>query len=153
MNTANRTEPLVFESYDYPGDVPAGYIYMQALAAPLLWCTLPVMIASATAVLMERDPLSFVSWAFPLATATAIGWTIFRLTHQVAKIRIMNGHAVVYSIWDQTHDTPPYMGPLLHAERTRFGLRVSIGDTVYTFRERDWPEFDRLLESLRIHMQ
>jgi hypothetical protein len=114
---------------------------------------LPVMIAALTAVLMERDPLSFVSWSFPLALLAAVAWTIFRLTRRTAKIRIVDGHAIVYSIWDQTHDTPPTMGPLLHAERSRRGLRVSIGDTVYTFRKRDWPEFERLLESLRMHTQ
>lgn len=153
MNTHDPSDPLVFESVDNPGNVPPGYVYVQSVATPMLWCTLPLMIAASTAVLMGRDPLSFVLWGFPLATGAAVAWTIFRLTRRVAKIRIADGHVMVYSIWDQTHNTQPHMGPLLHAERTRFGLRMSVGDTVYTFRKRDWPEFDRLLESLRRHIQ
>ena len=141
----------MFESVDNPGNVPPGYVYMESLAEPLLWCTLPLMIAAATAVLMGRDPLTFVAWGFPLAIGTAIAWTVFRLTRRVAKIRITEEYAAVYSIWDETHGTAPHMGPILHAERTHHGLRVSVGDTVYRFRERDWPKFDRLLDTLRAH--
>lgn len=153
MTGPELSEQLVFESVDNPGGAPPGYVYLRSLAEPLLWCTLPLMIAAATAVLMDRDPLSFVVWGFPLATGVAVSWTVFRLTRRVAKIRITDGYAAVYSIWDETHGTSPYMGPLLHAERTRHGLRASIGDTVYTLRKRDWPEFERLLDSLRAHAQ
>lgn len=153
MNDPQLSEQLVFESVENPGDMPPGYVYARSVARPLLWCSLPVMIAAATAVLMERDPLSFVVWGFPLAVLAAISWTVFRLTRRIAKIHVTDGYASVYSIWDAAHGVTPHRGPLLHAERTHLGLRVSIGDTVYRLRRENWPEFERLLETLRRNMQ
>lgn len=137
-----------FESVHHPGDRPASHLYVQALGTRVLAFMLPLMIGSATAILLGRDPLVVAIWGTPVAVGAAAMWTGFHLARTPARLDLRGDRVAIHSIWDVASGRRPALRPLLGTERTPEGLRVSAGWTVHHLRSRDWPRFDRLRRAL-----
>lgn len=151
---SGETEPVeprteaTFESIHHPGSRPASYLYGQALGTRVLMAMLPLMVGSATAALLESDPLVVVLWGTPVAVGAAAVWAGFYLSRTPALLEVRGDRVAVYSIWDVASNRRVPLDPLLGTERTAEGLRVSAGWTVHHLRRRHWPRFDRMRKAL-----
>lgn len=144
----------VFESVHHPGDAPAALVYGRALATPLGFCTLPVMIATAAAALQQQPIWPFLAWGLPLALGVAAAWTRFRLGSTPAEVRIRDHQAAVRSVHDCVHGhrqgTPALHWQWIHDIRNGpDALIVTMGFETHRFLYAAWPNHRALLGALQ----
>lgn len=140
----------VFESIHHPGDTPAALVYGRALAAPLGFFTVPVMIAATAAALQQHLLLPFLTWGLPAALIAATLWTRFRLGATPAEVRVRDHQAAVRSVHDCLKTASDDHWQWIHEIRSGAdALIVTMGFETYRFRYNVWPEHRALLDALR----
>lgn len=140
---------LGFASRDHPGSAPAALVFARSLVRPLAVCLLPLAIVILVRMLQGMDVLSFVYAGLPAACAAAIFWTRYQLGRAVAEIRVGEGTAAVRTVWEVADGSPPHEEPVIDVRNYRSWLLVTVGAQVLELERSDWPEYDRLRETLQ----
>lgn len=140
---------LRFASRFHPGDAPVALVYARALTEPLAWSLTGVMVAATASVLSEQDPLGWLLVVVPLICALATGYAAYALRRRPAELILEDGRGAVRSVWAVTTGWErPRLHPVFSRKRTREGLSVAIGRTLYTFAPEDWMDYDALEEAV-----
>ena len=140
----------VFTSVHHPGDTPAALVYGRAIAGPLGFCTVPVMIGAATAALQQQPVFPFLAWGLPAALLIATLWTRFQLGTTPAALHVRSHEAAVQSVHDCLGASDDLDWQWIHEIRQGSeALIVTIGFETYRLPYRDWPDHPALLDALR----
>lgn len=138
----------VFRHTDHPGAVSVALLYSQAVARPVGWLMLPVMITTLVHVLQGTTvfPEAFLGAA--AAFVLASGWTHFQLRQRVVEVRVRGQQVALRTALDAARDAPVRWLPLLRAKRQRAHLHLYAGDRTLHLDPSDWPAYSRLEAAL-----
>ena len=139
----------VFRSVHHPDDKPRPLVYGRALAAPLLFCFLPVMIAATAAALQQQPIAPFLTWGAPSAFGAAIIWTRYQLSATPAEVHVRDHEAAVRSVHDCLGTSQSLHWEWIHEIRVGPGaLIVTMGFETYRFPRGIWPNNRSLRQAL-----
>ena len=142
---------MTFESWHAPGDAARVVVLLRAQSDALAWASFAVMTVTLAAVLQGSAVL--VPFAVGMAAAF-VGSALVagsRLRRVPARIEVAGASARLWSVWDAAPPAhPPAAEAVWEARLVHGELVVSLGDAVETFQRADWPDFDGLVEALRL---
>lgn len=141
---------VVFQSIHHPGTTAAPIVYGRALASPLAFCMVPVMIAATAAALQQHPILPMLTWGVPLALGAATTWTRFRMGATPAEVCVRNHEAAIRSVHDCLRNTDAPHWQWIHEIRAGpDAIIVSMGFETHRFSYSVWPEHRALLGALK----
>ncbi len=138
----------VFRSVAHPGSKGLGLIYSRALARPVGALMLPVMIVTLVQVLLGDSVFPSMFFAAAAALAVASLWTHFQLRNTLVELHVRGQRIAVRSVLDVVLDRPLHWQPLFSAQQQRDGLHVYTDDYTFRLHRVDWPEYNRLHDTL-----
>jgi len=140
-----------FKSLRHPGRRSKASVAALALARPIGFCMLPVMIAALITMLQGYPALHFVTVGFPIAAAVALAWTWIQVRSVVVEIHIQGPHVAFRTLFDAA--TPPSVSSWHHIinveqEPERTIVTLGLDSTVlYPEEWADWTEVVAALHS------
>lgn len=139
----------VFKSDAHPEALSAAYVFGRAVVKPLSMTLIPVMTIATAYALSGRDPLSFAATAAPIAVLLALAWTQFRLRRQIVEVRVYDGFAAFYSVYQillgQTVEWKPVYGVRITPDQ----IHVAIDRQSQTLQRSEWTDHETMIEALR----
>lgn len=145
---AERPPVRCFESTWHPNGAPAALVYARAGAAPLAFCTLPVLLLTTAAALMGHVVVPGAPTGLAAALAVATWWTRLRLHRTWAQICVCGAQAALRSVADCLSGEPLRWAPVLDVRAARAALGVTVGYEGADLERAAWPEHEALQEAL-----
>jgi len=139
----------VFFSRFHPSQAPDLRAFRTALVRPLASCLLALAVALLIRALQAQPLGLWLSLGLPLAVMIALGWTGYWMQQTPAELHLHADTVVLRSIWDVLTGRKPPPRRLLGVRRDHDRTHLFFADVLYTLRDVDWPEAERLVARLR----
>ncbi len=139
----------VFVSRFHPSQAPDLQAFRTALVRPLATCLLALAVVLLVRTLQAQPLGLWLPVGLPLAILLALGWTGYWLQQTPAELHLHADAIVLRSVWDVLtgRQSPPHR--LLGVRRDHDRTHLFCTDVLYTLRDTDWPEAERLVDALR----
>ncbi len=139
----------VFVSRFHPSLVPELRAFRTALVRPLATCLLALAIVLLVRALQFRPLDLWLPLGLPLAVLIALGWTGYWMQQTPAELQLHADSIVLRSVWDVLTGRQPPPRRLLGVRRDHDRTHLFFADVLYTLRDADWPEAERMVALLR----
>ncbi len=138
-----------FNSTDHPLRAGKASVAAAALAKPIGFCMLPVMIAALVTMLQGFYALGYLLYGFPLASAVALGWTWLRVRSEIVEIHISNDLVAVRSLMEAASPASPLVFKrLIDVDFNERPARITLGLDQQQLHPGLWPEWNLVQQSL-----
>ncbi len=139
----------VFFSRFHPSQAPDLRTFRTALVRPLATCLLALAVVLLIRALQAQPLAPWLPVGLPLAMLTALGWTGYWMQQTPAELHLHADTVVLRSVWDVLTGRQPPPRRLLGVRRDHDRTHLFFADVLYTLRDTDWPEAERLVDALR----
>ncbi len=139
----------VFFSRFHPSQAPDLRAFRTALVRPLATCLLALAVVLLIRALQAQPLGPWLPVGLPLAMLTALGWTGYWMQQTPAELHLHADTVVLRSVWDVLTGRQPPPRRLLGVRRDHDRTHLFFADVLYTLRDTDWPEAERLVDALR----
>jgi len=139
----------VFFSRFHPAQTPDLRAFRTALVRPLATCLLALAVVLLVRALQTQPLGLWLSLGLPLAVLIALGWTGYWMQQTPAELHLHADTVVLRSVWDVLTGRQPLPRRLLGVRRDHDRTHLFFADVLYTLRDADWPEAERLVARLR----
>lgn len=134
-----------FRSNEHPIKASKASVAAAALAKPIGFCMLPVMISALFSMLQGFHALGYLLYGFPIASAVALGWTWIRVRSQIVEIHFDRDLVGVRSLIDAASPVSPLiLKRLIDVDVETRPASITLGLDQYQLYPSSWPEWNMI---------
>ena len=138
-----------FRSNEHPRVASKASVAAAALAKPIGFCMLPVMIGALVTMLQGFYALGFLLYGFPIASVVALGWTWIRVRSQIVEIHFDRDLVGVRSLMDAALPASPLiLKRLIDVDADQRPAWITLGLDHYQLHPSLWPEWNMIQHAL-----